>query len=244
MYYAIDPHVLTRFWREAEATRDGDAWTARCPIMSTDQPLYVLANVYYPRKNSLEPHRWLDFRETEHFAISSEMVSFAPADLKAKAKATDKPSLLIDDFSRRWHDWYRLEWRNPVHWVATTRKPKDPKWRGDAGRKLLLDVRTDKPNTLVFRVEFAAWGAYPELRQTRYFAVKPLAGTGDWETVTLLPQDFQPVRDGWPDAMPGWQYVTQLTLAARAVDERGGEGKIVGGRWQGAREFRNLRWVP
>ena len=34
IYYSVDPHVLTRFWRDAQAKREGEAWVARCPIMS------------------------------------------------------------------------------------------------------------------------------------------------------------------------------------------------------------------
>ena len=250
VYYAVDPHVLTRFWRSAEAERDGSAWTARCPVMGTDRPLYVLASVTYPRTGSLAPHRWLDFTKTNTFAITSEMASFAPADLaKAGVRATDEPSMMIDDFSRPWRDWYRLSWNNPVHWTAATRKLKDPKWRsrpkpeGDSDRLLALDVRTDRPNTLVFRVEVAAWGAYPGMRTMRYVAAKPIEGTGEWKTVTLRPADLQPAEDDTPAEMPGWQYVTQVTLAARGTVERDGHEETLGGKWEGPRAFRNLRWV-
>ena len=245
VYYSVDPHVLTRFWRDAKVKRHGDAWKAACPVINTDQPLYVLANVYYPLKRSFQKHKYLNFDGVDQFAISSRLAAFAPAELKrAGVKATDRASLLIDDFSRGWHDWYRLDWKNPVHWVATTRKIKDPKWRGDVGRKLLLDVRTDKSNTLVFRIELAAWGAYPGVRQMRYFAAKPLKGNGEWETVTLLRKDLQPAKAGTSVVMPSWKYITQLTIAGRATDERSGRKKTVGGKWRGAREFRNLRWAP
>jgi hypothetical protein len=173
------------------------------------------------------------------------MASFAPADLRrAGVRATGRPSLLIDDFARGWDDWYRLEWGNPTHWLAATRKLKDPKWRGDDDRALRLDVRTDKPNTLVFRVQLAAWGAYPGLREMQYFCAKPVAGTGDWETVTLRRQDLAPEQADYPVAMPSWRYVTELALASRATDRRRGAAGTVGGDWQGAREFRNLRWAP
>ncbi|MFW6107467.1 MAG: alpha/beta hydrolase family protein [bacterium] len=245
LYYPVDPHVRTRFWRDGRARREGDAWVGRCPVMSAEQPLYVLANVYYPLDRTFRKHAYLNFDGVEHFAISSHMASFTPDDLqKAGVRATDQPSMLIDDFSRGWHDWYRLNWNNPVHWTATTRKLKDPKWRGEAGRNLLLDVKTDRPNTLVFRLELAAWGAYPELRETRYFAAKPLKGDGQWQTVTLLRQDLRPEKPDFPAVMPGWEYITQLTLAARGTRQRDGREEVVDAKWEGTRQFRDLRWAP
>jgi hypothetical protein len=47
IYYAVDPHCLTRFCRDAEAKKSGDAWIADLPVLSTAQPLYVYANVGY-----------------------------------------------------------------------------------------------------------------------------------------------------------------------------------------------------
>jgi hypothetical protein len=245
VYYAVDPHVLTRFWRSAEARRDGDVWTAPCPVMGTDRPLYVLANVYYPRTPQFTPHRWLNFTKANEFAITSRIAAFTPDDLrKAGVRCTDEPSMMIDDFSRGWRDWYRLSWEHPPRWTAATRKLKDPKWRGEDGRHLALDVRTDRPNTLVLGVELAAWGSHPGMREMRYAAAKRLEGTGAWETVTLRPADLRPVEDQWPAAMPGWRYVTQLSLAARATIERDGREETLGGTWEGPRAFRNLRWVP
>ena len=55
IYYSVDPHVLTRFWRDAQAKREGEAWVARCPIMSAEEPLYVIASVYYPLKQNFHP---------------------------------------------------------------------------------------------------------------------------------------------------------------------------------------------
>ena len=63
---------------------------------------------------------------TATFAISSRVLSAAPAQLQAAGvKATDKPERMIDDGSRGWHDWYRLNWGHPPLWTATTRKLKD-----------------------------------------------------------------------------------------------------------------------
>jgi hypothetical protein len=47
VYYSIDPHGRTRFWRDAPTVKAGNQWQAFCPVMSLDQPLFVYANVVY-----------------------------------------------------------------------------------------------------------------------------------------------------------------------------------------------------
>ncbi|MGA2035057.1 MAG: acetylxylan esterase, partial [Thermoguttaceae bacterium] len=136
IYYSVDPHCLTRFWRDAEAKKAGDGWVADCPVLSTERPLYVYGNVSYTLKTERVGYR--GSKPPETFLISSKEAIYFPEELKnAGVKATDKPSRLIDDFSRGWHDWYRLEWGNPHVWNATTRKIKDLKWRGPPRAKLV-----------------------------------------------------------------------------------------------------------
>ena len=90
------------------------------------------------------------------------LIAHLPTDLKkAGIKATDCAETMIDDFSRQWHDWMRLEWGNPHVWDAATRKIKDPKWRGPDGAQLAIDVKATKDCTLVIRVRQNDWGALP-----------------------------------------------------------------------------------
>jgi hypothetical protein len=43
IYYSLDPHPTTRFWRDAKAVGNGSEWTAFTPLMSLDQPLFAYA---------------------------------------------------------------------------------------------------------------------------------------------------------------------------------------------------------
>jgi hypothetical protein len=90
LYYSVDPHCLTRFWRDAEAKRSGDAWVAECPVLSADQPLYVYANVSYTLKTER-----LGFRGGKApaaFTISSrEAICFADELKAAGVKAPTSP---------------------------------------------------------------------------------------------------------------------------------------------------------
>jgi hypothetical protein len=243
--YSVDPHVLTRFWRDAQARREGDAWVARCPVMSPDQPLFVMASVYYPLRKTFKGYQWISFSHIKEFAISSTMVPRLPADLKqAGVKATDAVETTLDDFSREWQDWYRLEWANPNVWHAATRKVKDPKWRGPDGSALAVDVLSPADVTLVVNVRQNDWGAFPQQPSGEYAASQALKGSPDWQTVTFRLEDFLPCNDRTQGPLSNWRTLTELALCGTAeVVKDGAKVRLGDRRWPEPRRFRNLRWV-
>ena len=243
LYYSVDPHCLTRFWRDAEAKRSGDAWVAECPVLSVDQPLYVYANVSYTLKTERVGFR--GSKPPATFTISSKEVMLFPEELKSSGvKATDKPSRMIDDFARGWQDWYRLEWANPHVWDATTRKLKDPKWRGPAGAKLVFDVKCPEDNVIVVLSDLNGWGAFPNKPGGSYECRKPLKGSPEWQTVSVALDEMKTSKPGAP-AMTTWETVTELSFRrAKSYFQDGKEVEFGVDRtgWREPREFRNLRW--
>ncbi len=234
--YSIDPHPVARFWRSAAAARQGDTWTAKLPILSVEQPLFVFANVVYRLASACPaaPHE----RPTEAFAISSKLHTVTVQELQQTVvKATDKPSLLIDDFAHGFQDWYLLSVDNPHHWEFSTRKINDPKWRGPVGSRLTLDVKSDKPNELVIVITEKFFRSYRG-KQQEFAAVVKLPGGDDSHTLSLRPQDFRLV-DG-EAAMSSWHDADILSL--RAYYEK--DSKLIGSKsWQGSQpKFQNLRW--
>jgi hypothetical protein len=247
LYYAIDPQITTRFWRDAGARREGEKWSALCPVMSTQQPLFVLANVLYELPES---YRALDKIDT--FAISSRMLWAGAAELAAAGvKATDRPELMIDDGARGWHDWYVLNWDHPPLWTACTRKLKDPKWRGPDGARLAVDIKSTKENTLVFTFQVNEWGAFSNGPATAWVAEKKLKASDDWQTVEVGLEDLLPAAEkkekkGKKDEPPrNWQQVAEFSMSPSGAAVKDGQEVKLGGKpWQGPREFRNLRWIP
>ena len=243
LYYSVDPHCLTRFWRDAEAKKAGDAWVADCPVLSPEQPLYVYANVSYPLKTERVGYRG-GKAPTAVIVSSREIICF-PEDLKAAGvKATDKPSRMIDDFARGWQDWYRLEWGNPHVWNATTRKLKDPKWRGPAGARLVFDVKCPNDNVISVTAELNGWGAFPGKPGGSYEFRKPLKGSPEWQTVSIALEEMKPTKPGAP-AMTGWDTITELSFRRAKSYLQDGQEVIFGKdskAWGAPREFRNLRW--
>jgi len=234
IYYSVDPDPRARFWRSADAKRYGDAWTAKLPILAVDQPLFAFANVVYGlKKAESEPFA----RPTERFTISSMFHTVVPMELQiAKVVATDKPDPVIDDFSHGWQDWYLLEAGNPHHWEYSTRKLTDPKWQGQTGQRLALEVQAEKPNELVIVLTENFFRFYRGKSQ-EFVAVVKLNGGTDSQNVSLAPGEFKTI-DG--EALSSWKNVDLLNL--RAYFDKG--GKSLGSKaWAGGQpKFRKLWW--
>ena len=246
VYYSTDPHELSRFWRDGQAAHDGSQWKAACPIMSLDQPIFAFANVVYELP---EPYRNVAQTpgqgNTAAFALSSRVVSAAPAQLRAAGvKAADKPQRMIDDGSRGWHDWQRLNWAHPPLWTASTRKLKDAKWRGPDGAKLVFEAGPQADNTLVIKVNTNAWGAFaPGKPAVDHTAVKELHGSSEWQTVSVSLADLTATDPKITAPLANWQTVTELTISPSGETVKDGQKtKVAGKPWQGPREIRNLRW--
>jgi len=177
--------------------------------------------------------------------ISSRVVSAGPAALEAAgARATDQPDRLIDDGARGWHDWYLLNWSHPPLWTATTRKLKDPKWRGPDGATLAFDVRCESDNQLVLTFNTNAWGAMvPGQPAVDYAVVKPLSGSPDWQTVSVKLGELVATDPKVTTPLATWQTVTEFSISPSGTVVRDGHVmKADGKAWKGPREIRNLRW--
>ena len=246
VYYSLDPHALTRFWRDAKAVKTGRQWNATCPLMSLDQPIFAYANVIYetPMAYRTGPQK-AGHGSSPTFAISSRVLSAGPAQLQAaKAKATDKPERLIDDGSRGWHDWYLLNWIHPPLWSATTRKLKDPKWRGPDGATLHFEIKCQADNQLVLTFNCNAWGAMiPGKPAVDYAVTKTLKGSADWQNVSVKLSELSATDPNITSPLPNWQTVTEFSISPSGTTVSGRRKiKAEGKPWQGARDLRNLRW--
>ncbi|QDU19012.1 hypothetical protein [Urbifossiella limnaea] len=142
---------------------------------------------------------------------------------------------MIDDFTHGWGDWYTLSADNPHHWEFSTRKLADPKWRGQAGQRLTVEVRAEKPNELVVVLTENVFRSYRG-KQKEFAALLKLVGR-DTQAVPLGPKDFR-ANDG--EALSSWQNVDLLSF--RAYHERG--DKLLGSKgWAGPQPvFTKLWW--
>ncbi len=247
IYYSSDPHGLTRFWRDALAVRDGVRWKASAPVMNLEQPLFAYATVVYDtpsqyRNLPMAPGQG----NTEVFAISSREVSALGSQLAAASvRATDKPERIIDDGTRGWHDWYRLNWGNGSLWLAATRKPKDAKWRGPDGGKLTFEINPATDASLVVKVTANDWGAFGPGSKAEYYVRKELKGGSEWQLVSVGIEELAAVDSRTAAPLANWQTVTELSISPSTELLRDGQKVPLSGKaWTkpGDTRIRNLRW--
>jgi dienelactone hydrolase len=239
IYYSLDPNYVMRFWRDAEAKKNGDVWVGNAPILSTAQPLIVYANVFYQLKKDTVMERRV--QTPSSFMITSKQAVYHPDELVAAGvKATDKVSRQIDDFSRGWHDWFRLSWGNPHHWVASTRKLHDLKWRGPEGAALVFEVMCPKDNMLAIEAKMNVWGTFPGKPSGDYSTRKALKGSPEWQTVSIKLEEM--LKKDSPAPMPSWETVTELNLTRPATCLVDGKEVEFGKGWDAPIELRNMRW--
>ena len=245
VYYSIDPHALTRFWRDGRAVKVGERWQADCPVLDLDRPIFAFANVVYEAPERYRSSQAAGNPLDGSFVISSRMLSAGPARLRsAGVRATDRPDRSIDDGARGWHDWYLLNWGHPPLWTATTRKLKDPAWRGPDGATLVFEVSCEGDNQLVLTFNTNAWGAFaPGKPAVDYAVVKPLRGSPEWQTVSVKLEELVATDPTVTTPLADWRSVTEFRVSPSGTVVQGGEKARVDGRpWVGPRTIRNLRW--
>ena len=209
-------NTMARFWHHANAKSDGKKWTAEIPLLSIGKPLWVYANVLYRLDAPVSgAGYYYGLYTAKTVNISSRMAIVEPDQLVAAGvKATDKPSLIIEKFEKGWQkEWFTYDLTGK--WPQTTHKLYDEKYKGQAGAKLSIDVKSEMPNKLVIGLD-------------KHAAEVSLKGNSDWQTVILDAGDFS---NGDEVKLAGWEGIRSLRLGSS-------------GEWKGAApEFRNLKWV-
>lgn len=245
VYYSVDPHPMTRFWRNADARKQGHEWIAHAPLMSCEQPCFAYADVFYetPERERLIA-QVRGSGNSLLFAISSRVLCLGAAQCKSTGiKATDQAQRMIDSGDRGWQDWILTNWAHPPLWTASTAKLKDPKWRGPSGAKLQFEIRSNSDNTLAIVVSTNAWGAFGNsIPALDYVALRELKASPDWQVVTVALTDLVSHEK---KALPlaDWQTVTELRLTPTYQAHSGLRIPAQSKAWHGPREIRNLCWV-
>ena len=226
-------NTKSRFWRHAFAKQDGDSWSADLPLINTDKPLWVYANVLYPLDAPRIRCRLLlqPLFRRRPLICRPCCKRHTPGQLQAAGVVpTLKPTLVIETFQGDWEkEWftYRRE-----DWARRTHKVYDEQWQAPPKAKLALEVRSARRNSLVVGLD-------------QYAAVVPLEGDSAWHPIELAQADF---LDAAGDSIPHWASIAELrlgskeTLRSQSKDED--IRRTVGADWDGAKpEFRNLRWI-
>lgn len=218
---------IRRFWQYAAPVRQGDAWTASIPVASGSKPIWVYANIKY----ALDPAvsgagYYYGTYSADRFNVSS-LLEIATAEQveAAGVKATISSTKVIESFGPHWEKgWFSYR---PETWPIRTNKLYHEIWKAPTGANLVLDVQSEKANTMVIGIDaFAA-------------EIKLNAGS-DWQTLSLKPGDFLNANG---DALENWEGIKELRLYDQETLRLGDQRLKVGAAWTGeSPKFRNLHW--
>jgi hypothetical protein len=205
-------------------------------VLGPDQPLYAFANVYHilPNTESL-PH----MKEIKEVCVSSHILSATSNELQsAGVGSSDQTSLLIDDFTRGWHDWYRLNAEHKPYWQNWTRMITDPKWRGPENAALAITLTMPGDNQISIVVVENEWRSYRGQKKT-FVCHRAISADTKPQTITLTVADF---KDSDGNALSSWSELDQLGLCAYFEEtERGQRPKPAG--WNGdLPQFHRVEW--
>jgi len=225
-------NTQNRFWHRAQAKQTGKSWTAELPLLTTDRPLWVYANVLYALDQPVTAAGYYYVVYTAKTVnLSSRLAMVSAAELKAAGvKATAKPSLLIESFAPGWEkEWFTYK---PEEWGRSTHKIYDPQWQAPDGAKLAFEVRSAQANKMVVTLDDQA-------------AEVALKGGNEWQQVALSPADFHNAKG---TTLKDWKDIKTLRLGAKETLKAKVDGvnkKLeLGAEWVGeSPEFKDLRWI-
>ncbi len=192
-------NTISRFWRHAHAKQQGDLWSADLPLISTQKPLWVYANVLYPLEDPETGAGYYYSRYTaETFNLSSMLHIVTPDQLKAAGvMATLKPTRVIETFEDGWEkEWFTY---SPKDWARRTHKVYDEQWQAPTNAKLAMEVRSDRRNKLVVGID-------------QYAAEVRLLGDSAWHPLELKKADF---LDAAGNPIPQWTGIRELRSAPK-----------------------------
>jgi hypothetical protein len=222
-------NTMSRFWHHAIVKEQNGKWIAELPLLDTDRPLWVYANVRYPLEKPVSgAGYYYGVYTAKDFNLSTRMIIATPGQLQASgAKATDKPSLVIEAFEAGWQkEWFSYDITG--NWPLKTHKLYDPKWQAPASAKLALDVRSEQANKLVIGLDSHA-------------AEIQLKGGTEWQHIVLLPSDF---KNATGEPLSSWKEIKELRLGDKeTLRAKDGKTTSLGGAWKGSQpQFRMLQW--
>jgi hypothetical protein len=226
-------NTVNRFWHHAVAKKKGNTWTADLPLLSTDKPLWVYANVVYPLDQPITgAGYYYGLYAAKDFNLSSTMLIVTSGQLKgAGVQSTLKPSLVIENFKDDWQkEWFTYDLTD--NWARRTHKLYDEQWKAPDNAKLAFEVRSAELNKMVVGID-------------KYGTEIKLPGGNKWQRIVLSAKDF---HNASGTELPAWTGIKELRIGPKETlnETKDSENKKLelGAKWIGEKpEFRNMRWI-
>lgn len=236
VYFGYDRDPRARFWRSAEVTREGDRFSADCPIMDPNEPLFVFANVTYDTGEVIKMPAGSN--DNGLLTVTSEYrKAYSPQLKEAGVKPTVKRERLIDDFANDWQDWSLVGTGHRAHWNFETHKINDPAFVGPKGASLAFDVTTTEPTeTLAVILDADRWRGYTGRKPKKYIALVELDQPGT-HSLSLTMDQF---LDEEKNPLQSYDFLSSLIFTPGQKELP----QMIKNVWKGAvPTFANLCWV-
>ena len=224
-------NAINRFWYCAKSKHKNGIWSAELPVLTTDKPVWVYANVLYQLEEPVTGagYYYEDYTANT-FNLSSKMHIIAPESLKESGiKITLTTTEKIESFDQDWEkEWFTFQ---PENWPRRTHKVFEERWKAHTSAKLVFQVKSRQDNLLVVGID-------------NYATEIPLKGNSGWQKIELSHYDF---KNGNDETLSDWDGIKELRLESKKtwrVKKQGKETiKSIGGTWNGSKpEFKNMKW--
>ena len=181
IYYSYDPNCITRFWKRATTTKDGNTWKAELKV-HPKLPLYTFALCRY---KLTKPETLERGHTTGTYSLNSDLQTHIPQNIDLLAYAQLPKSGLVDDFSNGTQNWSSRDQTS-----LKTYKFQDPELDTSPDRKLALTfyLTKDQPLLLGLGAESKFLGAGRDLGNFNHG--RRITGDGS-TTIVLTPTDFK-----------------------------------------------------
>jgi hypothetical protein len=180
IYYSYHPNPVTRFWNKANATHEGQTWSATIPVHAK-LPLFAFALCRY----ELPEEQPLQSSSTKTFTLNSLEHTHIPSDIDLAAFKALPKTTLIDDFSHGMTNWGSGDKRS-----FTTYKFQDPTLDTAQDKKLAITLNLNEENPLLLglNIDSKFNGAGNDLGSFHHG--RKVTGKGP-QTILLTPADFK-----------------------------------------------------
>lgn len=178
IYYSYDPRPITRFWKKAETTKEGNTWNAELPVQPK-LPLYTFALCRYALSSAtpLQRGRAFTLNSIEHTHIPENIDLIAFGDLSQSG--------LIDDFSNG-----MANWGSRGQPGFKTHKFQDPELDTTPGNKLAVTLDLKQGQELFLRLDLNGKYNAPDKEIGKFHYERNVSGNGP-QTILLETKDFK-----------------------------------------------------
>ena len=194
MFHALKtPCSFNRSWRDAPATRVGDAWVAKLPVLNVADYVFGYANITYDST----------------IVLSTDFEAVIPTRLGA-ARATDRPTRTIAGGAGGYAAWSNVAELEGPGGVAAfrctnnrqgsrTEQFGDPKWRAPPASQLAFRFHCTEPQTVILSAD-------------SHVVELEIPASDRWQSLTI-PTGKLATAGGRP--LQDWSGVSRLQLSAK-----------------------------